>query len=125
MAKNSDPINLIKQRFGQYLHSTVVLTRAVKSCQISEINNYLEKRLKQEPGWENKWNLVYAILTDSNLPKCKFCGKQLPISYLYSKQLYCSKKCEIMDNKIESTTPPIKEVKISLIQKILNIFKKN
>lgn len=125
--QKNDPTNLIKQRFGQYLHSMIVLTRAVKSCQIPEINEYLERRLKQEPRWETKWNLVYGILTDNDLPICKFCKKQIPVSCLINKQLYCSEECEKMDkqtecSKIEQTTPsPLS----SFIKRLLNIFKRN
>ena len=124
--QKNDPTNLIKQRFGQYLHSMIVLTRAVKSCQIPQINEYLERRLKQEPRWETKWNLVYGILTDNDLPVCKFCKKQIPVSCLINKQLYCSKECETMDKNIKETNTKQQSNSLSsLFKRILNIFKRH
>lgn len=111
-----DYIKLIKDRFTQYLHSNVVLTRAVKSCPIPQINQYLTKRLEQEPKWQNRWNIVYGIITDTELPKCKFCGKQLTFSAIAEKKIYCSEECKQADTNL-------KETSITNTQKKPNFFK--
>ena len=116
-----DPVQLIKNRFGQYQHSLVVLSRAVKSCRVSQINEYLNKCLEEEPKWENRWNIVYSILTKKELPTCKFCHKTLPFSYLLEGKVYCSEQCEKTAETLE-TSKKEQSSSINIFQKILSIF---
>ena len=115
-------IQLIKDKFTHYLHSPVVLARAVKSCPIPQINDYLTKYLEQEPKWENKWNLVYGIINNIDLPKCRFCGKQLPYSAIAQKNFYCSEECEQTDISLKETN--IKPTGYETVQKTQSFFDK-
>ena len=122
-------IKMIKDRFGEYLHSKKVLIRAVKSCPIVQINQYLTKRLEEEPKWEAKWNIVYAILTNEELPKCKFCNKQLPYSTIEQGKFYCSEECEQTDinlknSRIEPLVQETIQKTTSLIDKVKKFFKR-
>ena len=118
-------IKLIKTNFNQYVHSLVVLSRAVKSCPIPQINEYLEKRLAQEPKWETKWNIVYSIVTNTDLPKCRFCNKQLPFSAIEEKKFYCSEECEKTDLSLKSAQAEQEAQKPhTLVDKIKSFFKK-
>lgn len=124
-----DPIDLIKKRFNEFLHSQKVLARAVKSCPVPQITEYLAKRLEQEPKWETTWNLVRAILTNQELPKCKFCGKQLYYSAIAQGKQYCSEQCQNTDNNlINSNIQPTGYETIqktqSFFEKIKNFFKR-
>ena len=124
-----DPVQLIKEKFSQYMHSITVLTRAVKSCQVPQINQYLNKRLEQEPKWENKTNIVYSILSQKELPKCRFCGKQLSFSAIKQNKQYCSEECEqtdisLKETNIEPAGYEIIEKTQSFFDKIKNIFKR-
>lgn len=124
-----DPIQLIKDRFTQYSHSPIVLTRAIKSCHIPQIMDYLNKRLEQEPKWESLSNIVYSILYNKELPKCKFCGKQLPYSAFTQKKFYCSEECEQTDISLKETSiepagyETVQKTQ-SFFDKIKNIFKR-
>lgn len=122
-----DYIKMIRERFGDYLHSQKVLARAVKSCPVPQINQYLEKRLKEEPVWETKWNLVYAILTNIEVTKCKFCGKQLPFNTIIQNKQYCSEQCQNIDLQIQASKTKLltqEKTKDSFINKIKNFFNK-
>ena len=133
---NKEIKKIIKERFTQYQHSFIVLTRAVKSCQNKTILEYLNKKLEEEPKWENIYNIVYGILTDKELPTCKFCHKTLSYSALLKGQQYCSQQCEHASKGIEITSTTTSETKsekveqeetsstssTNIFQKILSIF---
>lgn len=120
---------IIKNTFGQYIHSEKVLTRAIRSCNNEQINNYLDKTLEEEPRWQNKFNIVYAIVYNKDLMNCRFCNKALPYSYVLENKFYCSDQCEQTDIKLKESQVPqtgyeTAQKTQSFIDKIKGFFKR-
>lgn len=56
-----------------------------------DIQKYLKQYLIQHPEWETIKKIIYGIMFNIVLPKCKNCGKTL--NYSSRKGKYCSNKC--------------------------------
>ena len=56
-----------------------------------DIQKYLKQYLNQHPEWETIKKIIYGIMFNIVLPKCKNCEKTL--NYSSRKGKYCSNKC--------------------------------
>lgn len=129
MSQKVEMRTVIKQYFGQFMHSDKVLSRAIKSCRDEEILKFLDKMLEHEPRWQNKFNIVHAILHDNDLISCRFCNKALPYANVMEGKFYCSEQCEKTDLALkQSHSQPVGFETVqktqSFIDKTKNFFRK-
>lgn len=97
-----EQLNIIKLFFGKCTSASITEPRVVKFClQNPEINQEIEKILKETPEFLSKRNIIYAKVNGIKLRRCSVCSRILPFKKTYRTE-FCSNSCAIRSDKVQS-----------------------
>lgn len=97
-----EQLNIIKLFFGKCTSASITELRVVKFClQNPEINQEIEKILKETPEFLSKRNIIYAKVNGIKLRRCSVCSRILPFKKTYRTE-FCSNSCAIRSDKVQS-----------------------
>lgn len=103
-----EQLNIIKSYFGKCTSASITEPRVSKFClQYPEINQEIEKILKETPEFLSKRNVIYAKVNEVELKRCPTCNKILPFKKTYRTEFFsnsCAIKSDKVQNKIRKTS---------------------